>query len=100
MQNLAEGKEARQGGVEYAKDKEMDTNWHKVLIPFICGTSLDLVQSVENKLPKTQRLDVCRRQGCGDDSTAPHLSLSLSSVNFCCFSLSPDLFCNLLNCYQ
>ena len=92
-----QGSKAKGGG--YAKDKEMDTSWHKILIPFICRTSLDLVQSVENKPPKTQRLEVCRRQGCGDDSKAPHLSLSLSSVNFC-FSLSPDLVWNLLNCCQ
>ena len=32
MQNLAEGKEARQRGVEYAKDKEMDKgyDWQKI----------------------------------------------------------------------
>ena len=88
-------------GVEYAKDEEMDACQHKILIPSICGTSLDLVQFVESKPPKTQRPEAQRRQGCRDNNKAPGTSLSPSSVNFFCFfSMSPDLVWNLLNCCQ
>lgn len=87
-------------GVEYAKDKETDTSQHRILIPFICRTSLDLVQFVENTPPKTQRPEAQRRQGCRDNNKAPGTSLSPSSVNFCIFSMSPDLVWNILNCCQ
>lgn len=63
MQNSVVGKEARQEGWGMPKTRKQTLAGTKVIIPFVCGTSFDLVVFVENKPPKTQRLEVHRRQG-------------------------------------
>lgn len=85
-------------GVRMPKARKQTLSGTKGVFPFTCGAAFDLVLFVENKPPKTQRLEVHRWQGSGVIKkllTPPSPSAGNLSCSFSCVSRpglqSPEL---------